>query len=157
MIEGQGNADSQVIWFADVPPAVDLTAEAFEVIDEWMENIKANPDKSVAENKPALAVDRCFDFLGGEIASGDDVWDGILNDEPAGTCTETFQIYSSSRIVSGGPIKGGIFKCQLQPLGKAIAKGVYGTWEPDKDQKARLKEIFSTGVCDYSLPDAGRP
>jgi len=159
MIEAQGHADNQVIWFTDARPfaAWDQTAEAFQVIDEWMANIKANPDKSVAENKPPLAVDRCFNTDGSEFASGDDVWDGILNGEPAGLCTQKFQIYSSSRIVSGGPLKGGIFKCQLQPVGKAIAKGVYGTWEPDKDQKARLKEIFPTGVCDYSLPDAGRP
>ncbi len=159
MIEGQGHADNQVIWFTDGRPfaAFDQTPQAFEVIDEWMANIKANPDNSVAENKPALAVDRCFSFLGTEIASGDDVWDGILNDESAGTCTQQFQIFSTSRIVSGGPLKGGIFKCQLQSVGKAIAKGVYGSWEPDKDQRARLKEIFSTGVCDYSLPDAGRP
>ena len=157
MIEGQGSADNQVIWFSDVPPAFDLTAAAFRVIDEWMENIKDNPDKSVAENKPADAVDRCFDNLGGEIARGDDVWDGILNDEPAGACTQEFQIYSTSRIVAGGPLKGGIFKCQLQSLGKAIAKGVYGSWEPDRDQRARLKAIFPTGVCDYSRPDAGRP
>jgi hypothetical protein len=157
MIEGRGNADNQVIWFADVPPAVDLTGAAFQVIDEWMENIKANPDKSVAENKPADAVDRCFDNLGGEIARDGDVWNGILNDEPDGACTQEFQIYSTSRIVAGGPLKGGIFKCQLQSVGKAIAKGVYGSWEPDKDERARLREIFPTGVCDYSLPDAGRP
>ena len=159
MIEGQGHADNQVIWFTDARPfiAFDQTPEAFEVIDDWMANIKANPDKSVAENKPALAVDRCFDFLGEEIASGDDVWDGILNDKSAGTCTETFQIYSSSRIVSGGPLKGGIFKCQLQSVKDALKGGAYGTWKPDKAERDRLKEIFPTGVCDYSLPDAGRP
>jgi hypothetical protein len=157
MIEGQGNADNQVIWFADVPPAFDLTAAAFQVIDEWMENIKDNPDKSVAENKPADAVDRCFDTAGDEIARGDDVWDGILNDESAGACTQEFQIYSTSRVVAGGPLKGGIYKCQLQSVGKAIAKGVYGSWEPDNDERKSLKEIFPTGVCDYSLPDAGRP
>jgi hypothetical protein len=42
-------------------------------------------------------------------------------------------------------------------VGKAIAKGIYGSWEPDQDERARLKEIFPTGVCDYSRPDAGRP
>ncbi|KKK51852.1 hypothetical protein LCGC14_3110790, partial [marine sediment metagenome] len=54
MIEGQGNADNQVIWFTDARPSIawDQTPEAFEVIDEWMANIKANPDNSVAENKP---------------------------------------------------------------------------------------------------------
>jgi hypothetical protein len=159
MIEGQGSADNQVIWFTDArpSPASSSTAEAFQVIDEWMENIKANPDKSVAENKPPDAVDRCFNTDGSEFARGDDVWDGILNDEPAGSCTQKFQIYSTSRIVAGGPLKGGIFKCQLQSVNRAINLGLYGSWEPTKDERKRLQEIFPTGVCDYGLPDAGRP
>ena len=159
MIEGQGNADNQVIWFTDARPATafDQTAEAFQVIDEWMANIKTNPDKSVAENKPPDAVDRCFATNGVEIARGDDVWDGILNDEPDGACTQVFPIYSTSRIVAGGPLKGGIYKCQLQSVEDAINAGVYGLWAPDAAQQDRLEEIFPTGVCDYSLPDAGRP
>ena len=159
MIEGQGNADNQVIWFTDARPsrASDQTAEAFRVIDQWMANIKANPDKSVAENKPTDAVDRCFATNSVEIARGDNVWDGILNDEPAGACTQVFPLYSTSRIVAGGPLKGGIYKCQLQPVVDAIAAGTYGLWTPDAAQQLRLKEIFPDGVCDYSLPDAGRP
>jgi hypothetical protein len=141
----------------DVPAAVDLTAAAFQVIDEWMENIEANPDKSVAENKPADAVDRCFDNLGNEIARGDDAWDGILNDDPPGQCTQQFPIYSTSRIVAGGPLKGGIYKCQLQPVTRAINNGIYGSWNPNTQERKRLQEIFPTGVCDYTLPDAGRP
>jgi len=159
MLDYDGDAGNQVIWFTDARPfvAFDQTPMAFEVIDEWMANIKANPDKSVAENKPAGAVDRCFNTDGSDFASGDDVWDGILNDEPAGACTQKFQIYSTSRIVSGGPLKGGIFKCQLQSVASAINKGLYGSWVPTKEQRARLKVIFPSGVCDYSLPDAGRP
>jgi hypothetical protein len=159
MIEGQGHADNQVIWFTDARPSrqSDQTPEAFAVIDEWMQNIKANPDKSVAENKPPEAVDSCFATDGTLIASGPDVWDGILNDEPAGACTQVFPIYSTSRIVAGGPIEGGIYKCQLQSVEDAIESGVYGWWEPTEAQQERLEEIFPTGVCDYSLPDAGRP
>jgi hypothetical protein len=159
MIEGQGNADNQVIWFTDARPSLvaNKTAEAFQVIDQWMANIKANPDKSVGENKPTDAVDRCFATNGVEIARGDDVWDGILNDEPDGACTQAFQIYSTSRIVAGGPLKGGIYKCQLQSVEHAITTGVYGSWVPDPAQRLRLKQIFPTGVCDYTLPDAGRP
>jgi hypothetical protein len=159
MIEGQGDADNQVIWFTDARPAVafDQTAEAFRVMDQWMANIKANPDKSVAKNKPTDAVDRCFNTDGSEFARGDHVWDGILNDEPDGACTQKFPLYSTARIVAGGPLKGGIYKCQLQTVENAIVAGVYGSWVPDAAQRLRLKQIFPTGVCDYSLPDAGRP
>ncbi len=55
MLNADGNADNQVIWFTDARPAVqfDQTPMAFEVIDEWMANIEAHPERGVAGNKPA--------------------------------------------------------------------------------------------------------
>jgi len=155
MIDGQGHADNQLIWFAD--PAYDNTMIAFEVIDEWMTNIKNNPDLSVVENKPVSAVDKCFDGNGNLIATGSDVWDGILNDEPEGACTEAFPLYSTSRIVAGGNIKGDIFKCHLQTVDEAIDAGVYEGISLTQQNIARLKEIFPGGVCDYTQGDVGRP
>ena len=46
-----GDASNQVIWFTDLEQ-FDQTPMAFEVIEEWMGNIKASPWKSVAGNKP---------------------------------------------------------------------------------------------------------
>lgn len=155
----KGNSDNQVIWFTDVEngPQFDQTPEALEVMDEWMLNILADPELGVAANKPARAVDRCFDAYGNEIAAGDDVWNGILDDNPPGACTQQFQLYSTSRIVAGGPIRGGVFKCQLMPVTEAIARGEYGVWTPSPGETAMLMAIFPSGVCDYSLPDAGLP
>jgi hypothetical protein len=159
LIEGRGDADNQVIWFTDAQPAraFDQTPEAFEVIDEWMANIRSRPERGVAENRPPRAVDRCFTTEGEEIAAGDHVWDGILNDRPSGPCTERFEIHQTSRMVAGGPIRGGVFKCQLQTVARAISGGVYGSWVPTPAQRARLEEIFPAGVCDWTRPDAGRP
>ncbi|MGH2577991.1 MAG: DUF6351 family protein, partial [Actinomycetota bacterium] len=77
MLDFDGDASNQVIWFTDARPArqVDATPEALAVIDEWMANIRANPDLGVAGNKPELATDRCFTTEGTEIARGPDVWD----------------------------------------------------------------------------------
>jgi hypothetical protein len=152
--------DNQVIWFTDARPAgplADQTPEAFEVIDEWMANIRSKPWKKVAGNKPARAVDRCFDTLGNEIAAGDDVWDGILDTDPAGACTQLFPIYKSTRIVAGGPIRGGIFKCGTRSVAAAIADGDYGSWAPSPAEQARLEQIFPEGVCDWTQDDVGRP
>ncbi|MEX2205271.1 MAG: DUF6351 family protein [Myxococcota bacterium] len=151
--------DNMVIWFTDARPAVasDATPEAFEVIDEWMENMRERPWRGVAGNKPSRAVDRCFTTAGVEIAAGDDVWDGILDDDPPGACTQIFPIHKSSRIVAGGPIQGGIFKCALQSVDAALASGAYGTWLPSATEKARLEQIFPDGVCDWSQGDVGRP
>jgi hypothetical protein len=151
--------DNQVIWFTDARPGVafDQTPEAFEVIDEWMANIKAQPWKGVAGNKPPRAVDRCFNTLGQEIAAGDHVWDGILDGNPPGACTQVFPIHSSSRRVAGGPFEGGVFKCALQSVDAAIAAGVWGSWVPGAADRDRLMQIFPEGVCDWSKPDVGRP
>jgi len=152
--------DNMVIWFTDARPGAplsDQTPEAFEVIDEWMANIHATPWKGVAANKPPRAVDRCFDTLGNEIAAGDDVWDGVLDSNPPGPCTQQFPLYSSSRRVAGGPYQGGIFKCGRQSVDAAIAAGVYGSWAPSAGERDRLVQIFPEGVCDWSQPDVGRP
>ena len=154
-----GHADNQVIWFTDARPEEDFNhvPMALEVIEDWMANIRANPDQSVAENRPALARDSCFATDGTLIARGDDVWDGALDDAPAGACTSAFPIYTTSRIVAGAPTQGDVFKCALKPVATALSDGTYGSWEPDGDQIARLNAIFPDGVCDYSRPDQGRP
>jgi hypothetical protein len=151
--------DNMVIWFTDARPAVafDQTPEAFEVIDEWMENLREHPWRGVAGNKPPRAVDRCFTTTGAEIAAGDDVWNGILDELPPGPCTQAFPIHSNTRRVAGGPIQGGIFKCGLQSVDDAIAEGAYGAWVPSAADKARLMQIFPEGVCDWSRRDVGRP
>jgi hypothetical protein len=156
----RGNADNQVIWFTDArpgAPASDQTPEAFEVIDEWMANLRANPQLGVAGNRPPRAVDRCFTTDGVEIAAGDHVWDGILDDDAPGACTQVFQVQRSTRIVAGGPIEGGIFMCGLQSVDDAIAAGTYGAWAPSAAERDRLLQIFPDGVCDWSQEDVGRP
>jgi len=159
MLNADGNASNQVVWFTDARPAVafDQTAMAFEVIDEWMGNIARRPWRGVSGNKPARAVDSCFATDGSLIASGRHVWDGVLDDRPAGACTERFPIYSSSRRQAGGPYEGGVWKCALQPVGRAIAAGIYGDWAPTATERARLEQIFPDGVCDWTRPDVGRP
>jgi hypothetical protein len=151
LLNHDGDASNQVIWFQE-PSEADiaaLTMEAFAVIDEWMANIAANPDLSVGENRPAAAVDACFDAGGAVIASGDDVWNGILDDGEPGACTAQFPVYSTSRIVAGAPITGDVFKCELQSVVEAIDGGAYGDWMPGAEEQATLEAIFPDGVCRY--------
>ena len=159
MLNYDGDASNQVIWFTDARPArvFDQTPMALAVMDQWMRNIAAHPERGVGGNKPADAVDSCFATDGSLIARGTDVWNGILDGQSAGACTQVFQIHSTSRIVAGGPIEGGVFKCALQPVERAVARGLYGEWQPSEAEVARLKQIFPTGVCDYTQPDVGLP
>jgi hypothetical protein len=150
MIDARGNADNQAIWIGVLPH--DPTPKAFQVIDEWMANIRANPGLGVGGNRPASAQDLCFGAGGTTIAAGSDVWDGILNDRAPGACTELFPPFSSSRIVAGERIAGDTFKCLTVPVAAAIGQGFYGDVRFTREERARLEQIFPTGVCDYSLP-----
>jgi hypothetical protein len=160
MLNLDGDASNQVIWFTDARPGAaqfDQTPQALAVIDEWLANIRAKPFRGVAANKPAGAVDSCFATDGSLLHSGPGVWAGILDSAPAGPCTQAFPIFSTSRIVAGGPIEGGVFKCALKPVATAVTDGTYAPWVPGAADVAKLEQIFPTGVCDYSKPDVGRP
>jgi hypothetical protein len=157
MLDFDGDASNQVIWFWDGLDDRLMVPAAFEVVEEWLANLRAHPARGVGGNRPALAEDACFEASRTVIARGPDVWSGTLDDGPLGPCAERFPIRSTSRIVAGGPIRGGVYKCALQPVADAIARGLYGDWTPTAEQRARLEAIFPTGVCDYTRPDQGRP
>jgi Tannase-like family of unknown function (DUF6351) len=160
VLKKSGHSDNLVIWFTDtIPntPKVSQTLQALQVMSQWLDNIKANPKNSVAQNKPAAAQDACFDRFGAPLAQGASVWDGILDRRSAGTCTQAFPLYTSSRIVAGAPIEGGIYSCARKPVDAAVADGTYGSWTPSADELALLKLIFPSGVCDHSQPDQAAP
>jgi hypothetical protein len=158
MLDFDGNASNQVIWFWDAAGGDRLMIPtAFEVVDEWLANLRAHPERGVAGNRPAGAEDACFGASQTVIASGPGAWSGNLDGGPLGPCAQRFPIRSTSRIVAGGPIRGGVYKCALQPVDAAIARGLYGAWTPTAAERARLEAIFPTGVCDYTGRDQGRP
>jgi hypothetical protein len=144
MLDHDHRASNQVIWFS--APGDDRTLEAFQVMDEWL-----------LDRRPPEATDRCFSAAGDEIGRGSRAWAGILDSRSDGPCTEAFPLHSTSRIVAGGPLRGGVYKCAVQPVWKAIARGLYGSWRPSAAERDRLEAIFPTGVCDYTKPDLGRP
>ena len=154
IIDHRGHADNQVIWMTRKPHLPNQ--QAFDVIDEWMENIRNQPDRSPAENRPATAVDTCFRNDGSIIARGEQVWDGPWNNRPSGECLEAYPPFSTSRLVAGESIRGDSFSCRLQSVQQAIDRGLY---QPVDMQPylSRLQAIFPDGVCDYSKPEPARP
>jgi hypothetical protein len=159
MIDGQHSAANQVVWFTDARPAraFDQTPMALAVMDQWLGNLAAHPERGAAGTKPAQAVDSCFGTDGTLLYRGNDAWRGILDGGPAGPCTQRFPIHGTSRTVAGGPFDEQLYKCALQPVAVAIARGGYGSWRPSRAEAERLKQIFPTGVCDFTRPDVGRP
>eukprot|EP01036_Dinobryon_divergens_P052136 gene52136-69757_t len=112
--------------------------------------------KADRDGNPALAH-ACVSAgnTGALMARGADVWSGVLDTKPKGACTQAFPMYGTSRIVAGGPIEGGIFKCALKPLDNALADGTYGTWKPNAAEIQKLQAIFPEGVCDFASPGQG--
>lgn len=160
VLNTMGHSGNLAVWFTDTTPGVakaSQTLQALAVMDQWMANIRANPQKSVAQNRPASAADACFDLQGQAIAQGSGVWSGILDRQPAGACTQAFPLYGTSRTVAGAPLQGGIYRCALKSVDRAVADGSYAPWVPTPADIATLKKIHPQGVCDYSKPDQAKP
>jgi len=160
VLDQEGDSKNLVIWFTDTTPGVTKASqslEALSVMDEWLSNMRLAPGKGIARNKPAKAVDACFDLQGQRIHGGADAWNGILDQKTPGTCTSRFPLYGTSRTVAGAPIEGGIYSCARKSVDTALSDGTYAPWTPNATEIAQLKQIFPQGVCDYSKPDQARP
>ncbi len=154
MLKAQGTADNHVVWMSH--PDFDPVNHAFAVMDDWLIQMRLNPKAGAVGNRPKFAADTCFNAKGDVIERGADVWDGEWNHRPQGACMAIYPNYKTSREIAGASIEGDIFKCQRQSVTAAISAGVYG----DLDVWPYLEELetaFPSGVCDYSLADAGRP
>lgn len=154
MLRGQGHADTQLIWSAKRPYSP--LGDALSLLERWLENMRADKDLSARDARPPDATDRCYSDTGKLIAGGSTVWNGAWNGEDDGECMKTFPVYSNPRLVAGDDYAGDIFKCHLQSVDAAIASGVYAPIDVTAHHDD-LQRVFASGVCDYSLGDAGRP
>ncbi len=155
MLNHDGEASNHIIWSTDTiigEERFDQTPQAFEVIDEWMENSLAKPSLSLKENRPEGAIDSCFDEKGVLLYSGDDAWNYNMGDEAENEmslCDTRFPIFETSRTVAGWPFTEDLFKCELQSLNDAIANGIYIDWTPNSEERDKLDAIFPDGVCRF--------
>ena len=148
-----GRADNQVIWIA--PPrdrnqagVVDLASLSLDTMNQWLDAIAADPtplstDK-VVRHKPAAATDACWDASGRKIAE-------TASFDGKGTCNTLYPVHGEPRMAAGAPLANDVVKCQLKPIDFAEYKATFSD-----AQKARMKAIFSAGVCDFSKPGVGQ-
>ncbi len=149
-----GSAENQVIWTAG-PAGVarglgdtTLAALSLDTMNQWLDNIAADPrppslDK-VARNKPAGAVDACFDASGNMIV------------EPAsltgnGQCNTLYPVHSQPRILAGMPVTNDVTKCQLKKIDLRDYRVAF-----TPSQIAALQKIFPDGVCVYAKRGVGQ-
>lgn len=151
--KSNGRSDNQVIWIAGLAEnyqtlKVDLASLALDTMNQWLDNIAADPSPlstdKVVRNKPAAAVDSCWDADGNKIV------------EPArisgeGKCNGLYPVHSEPRLMAGAPLSNNVLKCQLKPINYSDYKVTF-----TGAQKARMASIFPGGVCDFSKPGAGQ-
>jgi hypothetical protein len=146
-----GGHDNHVMFASGAGTGTAMTRKAFKTMDRWLTAIEGDTAAApkaikVIRNKPADAVDYCITTQGAT--------DAELVDVGFGTAACPVQPYTSPRIVSGGPLSEDVFKCQLKPLDFASTDftGVVFT----SPQQARLRAVFTDGVCDWSKPGVGQ-
>ncbi len=145
----RGDAKNQVIWFSGSSASMLSSAmDALALMDRYLSGGVAPPE----------FTDKCVDARGALIAAGPSVWDGILNQKPAGACSVAYPVFSSPRMVAGDSIKGDTFKCWLKPVALALTDGTYpATVRFTSGQQDWLHKIFPHGVCDGGQGGQGRP
>jgi hypothetical protein len=94
----------------------------------------------VVKTKPAEAVDAYWTEEGKKVAETAS-WDSSTGYNKA------YPLHLEPRIVAGAPVANDIMKCQLKPVDMNDYKVSFSS-----AQKARLKKIFPTGVCDWTKP-----
>jgi hypothetical protein len=141
--QANGNSDNMVMWRSTTPAA------ATEVFDKWMvaymsdESNDAQRTKAI-KAKPAAAVEGCYDKSKPPAFISENL---VFSSKPVSKCSELYPVYSNPRHESGGPLAANVLKCQLKPVD---AKDYQTTLSAA--EFARLKQIFSQGVCDWSKP-----
>jgi hypothetical protein len=145
--KANGRSDNQVIWIAArgenyQTKNVDLAALSLDTMNQWLDNMAADPatlstDK-VVRNKPADAVDTCWDPDGNKIVEPAS-FDGT------GKCNTLYPVHSEPRLVAGAALANDVLKCELKPVSYADYKVSF-----TPAQKTRMAVIFPSGVCDYS-------
>ncbi|MDR5834162.1 DUF6351 family protein [Caballeronia sp. LZ034LL] len=114
--------------------------EAFKTLETWLNNIEADASalslaQKVSADKPANAVDSCFD------ASG--------NLQPGLCSNSVIPVYQTPRIVARQSVAMDVNKCGRKSLNRSDN---YGPIPFSDQQWAQMQAIFPSGICDFSQP-----
>ena len=130
-------------------PSAALALESFLAMDTWLTNLTGDKSATALEVKvrnarPASAGDFC-------IPSSDATQTTRITDQSVCDADPFLKPYSSPRQVAGGNLSENILKCALRPVNDAEYGG-----RLDGGQLARLRTVFSGGVCDWTKPGIGQ-
>jgi len=143
--KANGRIDNTVIWIAGTAAPM---AASLDTMNRWLDGMVSDaaplsPDK-VVKHKPAEAVDTCWDAAGTRIVEP-------ASYEAVNRCNALYPVHSEPRLVAGAPLANDVMKCQLKPINFADYTVAFSD-----AQRARMKTVFATGVCDFSKPGVGQ-
>ncbi len=138
-----GHHENHLIWEGPVPllADTDCARQSFLAMDRWLAAIEDDTSsrplaEKVVTAKPADLTDACFSGVGQKVL--------------ATTCGElVVGVYGTPRMVAGDAITTDANKCQLRPIDRSDDYGPIGFTNA---QWTTLESIFSSGVCDFSVP-----
>jgi len=147
-----GDADNQVMLVEDFrygyySSGSPLLQHALDKMDEWIANVKADTadmpmHAKVVRDKPADLLEGC---------NTRDPTPTFHAEQqlrlPDQTCEILYPSAPAPREVAGADVASDIIKCQLRPISLADYPAT-----PTAAQLTRLQSIFTTGVCDWSVP-----
>ena len=148
VLQANGNADNYVMWRGATAA---LNAESIAAFEKWMNAIAADkstdPQKTkVIKNKPADLSDGCTDkstpsqFIAEKQVLG-----------TSGTqCNILWPSGRFPRMEAGVSLASNNLKCQLKPVDLTDYKPTINASDLN-----RLRNIFPTGVCDFTKPGPG--
>jgi len=129
-------------------PSPALANEGFDVMDQWLNALKASTTGSLEQrvlgSRPAAALDYC-------LLSTDASQSVKITDPAVCEADPLLKRAMSPREAAGGPLANDLLKCTLKPLDTAD----YLPAVLSASQLERLRAVFATGVCDYSKPGVG--
>jgi hypothetical protein len=129
-----------------------VLAHALTQMDQWLTSLGSdgrpgNPITKITRNGPGDLTDACWthDTQPRKVTEPQVAGNGTT------TCNTLYPVWTSPRLVAGGPMANDIVKCRLRP----IEPGAYGV-PLRAEQAGRLRVIFPGGVCDWSAPGIGQ-
>ncbi len=156
LIAANGHADNHVMFLEDNRYGLFSTEspvlmEALRQMDRWLTHLAADDSRApralkVLRAKPGDLTDACW--------TSEAVPQKVV--EPAsyqgpGVCNTMYPAFSQPRMVAGAGIANDVLKCRLKPIDPSD----YTVTFTDAEQ-ARLRQIFSEGVCDWTTRGIGQ-
>ena len=132
--------------------------DALAVMDQWMTNMRANPGRTIAREQArrrrSTPASTCR-----ASSSTPATTPGTASSttSPPGTCTQALPAVRHLTHRRRRAHRRRHLQLRAQGGRPALADGTYGRWTPSAAEIAQLKQIFPSGVCDYSKPDQARP